>query len=143
MIRRAVLIGSAAFLVWSHWAAYSSGATANEAKWLEAQTKAVTEAVATERKLQKETNDALSKQNADLSRINSALANDIASLRARPSRVRTTIYPGATCPPATGAELSREDAEFLSREAARADSIRAGLETCYRYSDAIKAANSE
>jgi hypothetical protein len=39
--------------------------------------------------------------------------------------------PGVECEGASGRELSREDAEFLAREAARADAIRAGLEACY------------
>lgn len=35
----------------------------------------------------------------------------------------------------TGAELFRTDAEFLAREAARADEQRAGLDACYRHID--------
>ena len=38
--------------------------------------------------------------------------------------------PTGACPAATGAQLSREDAEFLAREAARADAVVAGLKAC-------------
>lgn len=58
------------------------------------------------------------------------------SLRDRPSRpsgVSETPSPG--CAGANGAELSRADAEFLVREAARADGIRAGLAACYEVID--------
>lgn len=61
------------------------------------------------------------------------------SLRSRPDR---TVYlpsdPRPDCKGSTGAELSRPDGEFLAGEAARADSIRAGLEACYAYADAIR-----
>jgi hypothetical protein len=39
---------------------------------------------------------------------------------------------------ATGAELSREDAGFLTREAARADALRAELNYCYQMYDEAK-----
>lgn len=39
---------------------------------------------------------------------------------------------------ATGSELYREDAEFLIREAARADEIRAGLKECYASYDHVR-----
>lgn len=39
---------------------------------------------------------------------------------------------------ATGTELFREDAEFLTREAARADEIRAGLKECYASYDHVR-----
>jgi hypothetical protein len=60
-----------------------------------------------------------------------------ASLRQRPERPTPEArpVPGATSTgPAvtscTGAELSRPDAEFLAREAARADELRAALRQC-------------
>lgn len=42
---------------------------------------------------------------------------------------------GAVC---TGAELPRQDAEFLVGEAARADSLRAALKQCYAQYDAAR-----
>lgn len=61
------------------------------------------------------------------------------SLRSRAMRtIDSSGSPGAHCKGATGAELSREDAEFLIREATRADKIRAGLMACYDSIDALK-----
>jgi hypothetical protein len=62
------------------------------------------------------------------------------SLRSRPGRSSGDVSgtPGPACPCGTGATLCREDGEFLAREAARADSIRAGLEACYSVIDKVK-----
>ena len=79
---------------------------------------------------------------AYLARINAVrgnLATALDSLRDRPERPRDLPdHPRAECAGGTGAELSRPDAEFLSREAARADEQRAGLEACYAYADALR-----
>ena len=40
--------------------------------------------------------------------------------------------PTGACPAATGAQLSRQDAEFLAREAARADSVVVSLKACHQ-----------
>jgi hypothetical protein len=66
--------------------------------------------------------------------INNQLVDAISELRSRPSRAQQASN-GQGC---TGRSLSAEDAEFLVREAARADEIRAGLESCYRQYDALK-----
>ena len=66
--------------------------------------------------------------------INTQLVDAISELRKRPSRANeTSVGQGGT-----GASLYAEDAEFLVREAARADQIRAGLQACYQQYDAIK-----
>ena len=57
--------------------------------------------------------------------INTQLASALVSLRTRPSRTSSSDTPGnkeatASC---TGRELFKEDGEFLTREAARADAI--------------------
>lgn len=62
------------------------------------------------------------------------LADVIAGLRNRPDRPPTSAVPPATPasqPGATGAELYRPDAEFLIREAARADRQQDALRECY------------
>lgn len=71
-----------------------------------------------------------------------ALAN---SMRDRPSRPTTesSPVPGATSvgcpvPVCTGAGLSREDAEFLSREAARGDELRALLKQCHAQYETLR-----
>jgi len=61
------------------------------------------------------------------------------SLRARPERADPAAgASGSASTCGTGAILCREDGEFLTREAARADEIRAGLEACYKVIDGTK-----
>jgi len=66
--------------------------------------------------------------------INSQLVDAISELRKRPSRAEQA----ANGQNGTGATLSAEDAEFLIREASRADQIRVGLEACYKQYESIK-----
>lgn len=55
----------------------------------------------------------------------------LASLSKRPNRPAGNLpKASSTCHGATGAELSRTDAEFLTRLAGRADKLRAALEAC-------------
>ena len=69
---------------------------------------------------------------ADLDRI-------AAGLRDRPERpAGVPENPRPACAGASGAELSRTDAEFLVGEAARADRCRAGLEACYQVIDGVR-----
>lgn len=62
------------------------------------------------------------------------------SLRSRPSRpvgdVPGPTGPASTC--GTGAGLCKQDAEFLVREAARADKHREALDACYKVIDGTK-----
>jgi hypothetical protein len=67
------------------------------------------------------------------------------SLQQRADRA-TTISEGTANPSTgqggprcTGAELSRQDAEFLAGEAARADSLRLALQQCQTQYDAVRA----
>lgn len=69
--------------------------------------------------------------------INSRLLVALDELRNRPERRSTTANNPTDCKGATGAELSRPDSEFLERLAARADTIRAGLEACERSYDSL------
>ena len=78
----------------------------------------------------------------DLNARAAALTN---SLRDRPTRptAEASALPStasAGCAPAscTGAGLSREDAEFLAREAARADELRSSLRQCLAQYQAIR-----
>lgn len=75
-------------------------------------------------------------RDAEMDRINSRLAGALDELRKRPER-RVPAPTGAACEGSSGAELSRPDAEFLSRLAARADSLRAALTECYQYVDSL------
>ena len=79
--------------------------------------------------------DQIRKQkDAQIEAINNQLANAISELRKRPSR--SDKANNGSC--GTGATLYAEDGEFLVREAARADKIRAGLQACYDQYDALK-----
>ena len=73
-------------------------------------------------------------KDAQINAINSQLVDAISELRSRPSRSAKTSD-GQSC---NGASLYAEDAEFLVREAARADQIRVALQACYNQYDAIK-----
>ena len=72
-------------------------------------------------------------KDAQIRDINSKLVDAVSELRKRPGRA-TEASDGQGC---NGSRLYAEDAEFLVREAARADQIRAGLEACYRQYDAL------
>lgn len=78
----------------------------------------------------------------DLNARTAALTN---SLRDRPSRptaetstVSSTASAGCAPTSCTGAGLSREDAQFLAGEAARADELRASLKQCHAQYQAIR-----
>lgn len=66
--------------------------------------------------------------------INTQLVDAVSELRKRPSRTAETNA-GSSC---NGASLYAEDAEFLVREAARADEIRVGLQACYKQYESLK-----
>lgn len=78
----------------------------------------------------------------EIARVRAAGAAAIAGLQNRPDRkpAATGSVPSAApaCQGATGAELSRPDGEFLAREAARADELRAALGACYRAYESLR-----
>ena len=73
-------------------------------------------------------------KDAQIKVINNQLVDAISELRKRPSRTAETSN-GQSC---NGASLYAEDAEFLVREASRADEIRVALASCYKQYDSIK-----
>jgi hypothetical protein len=73
-------------------------------------------------------------KDAQIKAINTQLVDAISELRKRPSRTEQTSN-GQNC---NGASLYAEDAEFLVREASRADEIRIALTSCYKQYDSIK-----
>jgi hypothetical protein len=87
-----------------------------------------------ERQQQLAVNQIQKEKNDQIASINRSLADALDSLRSRPSRAQQAAN-GQDC---SGRTLPAEDAEFLTREAARADQIRAGLEACYQQYDALK-----
>jgi len=94
----------------------------------------VAEKATVERLYQQRADQIEKDKNAQIRNINNQLLDAISELRKRPSRTtETDLRQGGT-----GATLFAQDAEFLVREAARADQIRVGLEACYRQYDALK-----
>lgn len=73
-------------------------------------------------------------KDAQIKIINDQLVNAISELRKRPSRTEQAGN-GSNC---NGTGLYAEDAEFLIREASRADQIRIALQSCYKQYDSIK-----
>ena len=72
-------------------------------------------------------------KDAQIRNINAQLVDAVSELRKRPSRAaEASARQGCN-----GASLYAEDAEFLVREAARADEIRISLQTCYKQYDSI------
>lgn len=138
-----VLLGALLVAIGLIFGGYAWGDTSRNTWWL-AKTEtdkrlAVEAALTTERENHAKTNAIIRQQVIEQAAIAHRLRNDLISLRNRPER--TTGLPataGYACQSATGAELSRPDAEFLSWEAARADEIRAGLIACYQVIDATK-----
>jgi hypothetical protein len=76
-------------------------------------------------------------KDAQISAINTQLANALIELRNRPSRIAQSASNGQTSVGCTGATLFAEDAEFLEREASRADDIRVALDACYKQYDEV------
>lgn len=92
---------------------------------------------AKEHQLQEVYDATTKRQAARLAGVQRTLDAALDSLRDRPERP-AGMPEGARsgCAGGSGAELSRADAEFLAREAARADGLRAGVEACYAALDA-------
>lgn len=96
----------------------------------------------TERQLQLNADKARKEKDDAVNRVKRNYDSVIAGLRQRPSRDGIKL-PSSTgfaesATGCTGAELSREDAEFLVGEAARADRLRVELEACYTTYDDVK-----
>jgi len=72
-------------------------------------------------------------KDAQINSINNQLLDAVSQLRGRPNRAQES----ATGQDGTGRSLSAEDAEFLVREAARADKLRTSLSACYDQYDAL------
>ena len=115
----------------------SIGKDIKENEVLKIQQEAAEKARNEERKRQAKINKVLQEQIDEKDAINTRLTDDIKRLQHRESR-RLSEAAKARCQGATGAELSSPDAEFLAREAARGDKIRAALNACYGYADSLQ-----
>ena len=79
-------------------------------------------------RLQKKAEEADRAKNEQIRVVNNRLSVALGELRERSGRLPNAPE---SCQGTSGRELSREDAEFLVREAARADQLRAALNACY------------
>jgi phage-related minor tail protein len=93
---------------------------------------AILQAKIAQDRLQKQSEEAERAKNEQIRVVNNRLANALGELRERSSRVSNAPE---NCQGTSGRELSREDAEFLVREAARADQLRAALNACYLHTE--------
>lgn len=96
------------------------------------------QARATERELMSKADQLRREKDAQIQTIHGRLAAALGELRERPARGEPLPGVAATCPAATGAELSGPDAEFLARESARADELRAALGACYAQYEQVR-----
>ena len=87
-----------------------------------------------EHQLQNATDQIRKDKDAQINTINNQLANALIELRSRTSRSNKVSSNGQS---GTGATLFAEDAEFLIREASRADTIRTALDACYKQYDEV------
>ena len=105
--------------------------------WQDTVRVATEQARETEKQRQDKINEALQAQYDGISIINNNLVGDINKLRSRPTRRGVPRDTQTTCTGATGRELSRPDAEFLTRGATRADRLREALKACYAAFDSF------
>jgi len=94
----------------------------------------VANARAKEHQLQDATDQIRKDKDAQINAINNQLANALIELRSRPSRNDKVSVNGQG---GTGATLYAEDGQFLIGEAARADKLRAALQSCYAQYDEV------
>ena len=87
-----------------------------------------------EKEQQAATDQIRTQKDAQIASINNQLLDAVSQLRSRPNRAQAS----SNGQDGTGRALSAEDAEFLIREAARADIIRTGLGACYKQYDSLK-----
>ena len=87
-----------------------------------------------EHQIQDATDQIRKDKDAQINSINNQLANALIELRSRPSRTSQVSNNGQN---GTGSTLFAEDAEFLIREATRADQIRTALDACYKQYDEV------
>lgn len=143
-----VLIGVVAVVI-----GFSSGWMVNGWRWetklqavLAVQAKAVLEFTQKNRTIEKllieQVTQFRDKKDAEIQIVRTQLDAALISLRDRPARSTSVSRPAPISRAASGPDLSREDSEFLVREAARADEMRAALSACYANYDAARRATA-
>ena len=160
MTRPIIALLITATLVFAGWAIHESGLAAGraeiQAKWDEqritdaaAAVQANLQARAREQALQFAADKLRQEKTLEIRHLSAARDAALRELRNRDERPAVGSDAAAAADPAgagpaascTGAQLFRQDAEFLVREAARADVVRASLMECRQAYDAAKGAN--
>lgn len=122
--------------VWFHGSYH--GKTVERLKWQKTVQTATDKAREEEQRKQGIANALSRKQYIELVNINTSLLSDLDGLRNRPPRNNVSADTRTVCKGSTGRELSEPDAGFLTREAARADTLRTALDACYQYADSLR-----
>lgn len=125
---------------------YDNGKEKIQAEWDKAKTEAIAkhaeelrQARDKEQSWQKAANNIQKEKDNEIRKLNATHAAIVHSLRDRKDRTESGMPddPDAAQSQCTGTGLYRSDAEFLAREAARADEIRIALKQCYAQYDSI------
>jgi hypothetical protein len=113
-----------------------------EAIYAKAFAEAKEQALQKQTTMQEQADRIRSEQNAKIQSVQRSLNIALNGLRNRPSaaeaRDANRTGNGQAISGCTGAELYRENAEDLVREAARADTVREGLKSCYQQYDSVR-----
>lgn len=99
---------------------------------------ATQKAVQTTKQLQADNAAIRGKKDEQIQDINSKLAAALSELRKRPKRPASLPNNPSTGEACTARELYQEDAEFLTREAARADSVLAERDYYYSQYESVR-----
>ena len=128
------------FLAGTHWKAYVSGKNTINAEWNAAKLKqaeddkaALQYSIKESKVLQSHSDKIQAKKDEQAKIISAKLATALGELRNRESRESVSTSNGATAGTkrsCSGADLYREDAEFLVREASSADRVKVELQEC-------------
>lgn len=89
-------------------------------------------------KLQEHADRTKEQKDEQIKKLSNKLSAAISELRNRPSRSDTNTQNPGDSKACTGAELFREDAEFLAREAARADGILVERDYYYEQYESVR-----
>ena len=142
------------FLVGTHWKAYVSGKDTISAEWNAAKLKqaeddkaALQYSIKESKVLQSHSDKIQAKKDEQTKIISAKLTAALSELRNRESRESVSSNNGTTSEPrssCSGANLYREDAEFLVREASSADRVKVTLQECQqKYNKVRDTINSE
>ena len=135
MINPYILLTALIILITSTVGGYFKGRSDANASWQAETANKIAEVRLEDKRLQEKSNVIITNRQEEKSKVSADLANALVRLRKRPERVPTAA--SSTCEGTTGAQLSAEDAEFLTREAARADELRAALSACQDWSETV------